>query len=71
MLVQMLLPLFVTKGQRVKQSNDKNYTTITHPQCLRSKRVNRVIISIDKNRSKILIDRKLEKSLQVAQKRGT
>jgi hypothetical protein len=69
--VQILLPIFVTKGQRVKQSNEKNYTTITPPQCLRSTRVDRVIISIDKKRSKILIDRKLEKSLQVARKRGT
>jgi LAS superfamily LD-carboxypeptidase LdcB len=71
MPVQILLPLFVTKGQRVKQSNEKNYTTITPPQCLRSTRVNRVIISTDKKGSKILIDRKLEKSLQMAQKRGT
>jgi hypothetical protein len=67
---QKLLPLFVTKGQRVKQSN-KKHTTITPPQCLISTRVNRVIISTAKKRSKILIDRKLEKSLQVAQKRGT
>jgi hypothetical protein len=48
-LNKKLLPLFVTKGQRVKQSNEKNHTTITPPQCLRSTRVNRVIISIDKN----------------------
>jgi hypothetical protein len=36
-------------SQRVKQSNEKNHTTITPPQCLRSTRVNRVIISTDKN----------------------
>jgi hypothetical protein len=58
-------------SQRVKQSNEKNHTTITPPQSLKSTRVNRVIISTDKKRSKILIDRKLEKSLQVDQKRGT
>jgi len=44
-----ITPLFVTKGQRVKQSNEKNHTTITPLQCLRRIRVNRVIISTDKN----------------------
>jgi hypothetical protein len=36
-------------GQRVKQSDEKNHTTITPPQCLRRTRVNGVIISIEKN----------------------
>jgi hypothetical protein len=40
-----LLPFFVTKGQRVKQSKEKNHTTITPPKCLKRTRVNRVIIS--------------------------
>jgi hypothetical protein len=66
-----LLPLSVTKGQRVKQSNEKNHITITPPQSLKSTRVNRVIISTNKKLSKIQNDRKIEKSLQVAQKRGT
>jgi hypothetical protein len=65
-----LLPLVVTKGQRVKQSN-KIHTTITPPQSLKSTRVNRVIISTNKKLSKIQNNRKIEKSLQVAQKRGT
>jgi hypothetical protein len=68
MPVQILLPLFVTKGQRVKQNNEKNYTTITLPQCLRSTRVNRVIISTEKKRSKIQNNRKVEKRMQMAQK---
>jgi hypothetical protein len=29
--IQQLLPLFVTNGQMVKQSNEKNHTTITPP----------------------------------------
>jgi hypothetical protein len=66
-----LLPLSVTKGQRVKQSNEKNHITITPPQSLKSTRVNRVIISTNKKLSKIQNDREIEKSLQVAQKRGT
>jgi hypothetical protein len=37
---------------------------------LKSTRVNRVIISTDKKISKIQNNRKIEKSLQVAQKRG-
>jgi hypothetical protein len=68
---QKLLPLFVTKGQRVKQSNEKNLTIITPRQSLKRTRVNRVIISTDKKLSKIQNNRKIEKSLQVAQKRGT
>jgi hypothetical protein len=40
-----LLPFFVTKGQRVKQSKEKNHVKITPPKCLRMTRVNRVIIS--------------------------
>jgi hypothetical protein len=68
---QKLLPLFVTMGQRLKQSNEKNHTTITPPQSLKSTRVNRVIISTNKKLSKIQNNRKIEKSLQVAQKRGT
>jgi hypothetical protein len=66
-----ITPLFVTKGQRVKWSNEKNHTTITFPQSLKSTRVNRVIISTNKKLSKIQNNRKIEKSLQVAQKRGT
>jgi hypothetical protein len=46
---QKLPPIFVTKGQRVKPSNEQNHKIITPPQCLRSTRVNRVIISTDKN----------------------
>jgi hypothetical protein len=49
----------------------KNHTTITPPQFLKSTRVNRVIISIEKKNSKIQNNRKIEKSLQVVQKRGT
>jgi hypothetical protein len=55
----------------VKQSNEKNHSTITPPQCLRSTRVNRVIISTEKKLSKIQSNRRIEKSPQVAQKRGT
>jgi hypothetical protein len=46
---QKLLPLFVTKGQRVKQSKEKKHITITPPNGLRRTRVNRVIISTEIN----------------------
>jgi hypothetical protein len=49
----------------------KNHTTITPPQSLKSTRLNRVIIFTDKKLSKIQNNRKIEKSLQVTQKRGT
>jgi hypothetical protein len=39
---QKILPLFVTKGQRIKQSIKKNYKKITPPKCLSRTRVNRV-----------------------------
>jgi hypothetical protein len=51
----------------MRKKTHNNYS----PQCLRSTRVNRVIISIDKKLSKIQNNRGIEKSMQVAQKRGT
>jgi hypothetical protein len=69
-LNQKLLPLFATKGQRVKQSNEKNYTSITPLKCLRRRGKQSNNIHRQKC-SKIQNNRKIETSLLVAQKRGT